>query len=84
MGGAEPRPGSFVIGKQQFKAGDSIVIDQVLATSPHVEVGTSLVVRGHYALARAAKARIGLHVTHRSPAAVDASARPPVDHLGAS
>jgi hypothetical protein len=65
---AELSPVAFVIGKQQFKPGDSIVIDQVLATSPKIEAGTKLVVRGHYELSSAAKASVGLFVTHRSPA----------------
>ena len=71
---AELSPVSFVVGKRQFKSGDSIVIDQVLATSPKLEVGAKVVVRGHYQLASSAKARLGLFVTHRSPAGADAFA----------
>ena len=65
---------SFVIDKQQFKNGDSIVIDQVLATSSKLDVGAKVTVRGHYQLASADKASLGLFVTHRSPADADASA----------
>ena len=65
---------SFVVGKQQFKNGDSIVIDQVLATSPKLEVGAKIIVCGHYQLASADKASLGLFVTHRSPSVADASA----------
>ena len=65
---------SFVVGKQQFKTGDSIMIDQVLATSPNLAVGTKVVVRGHYQLASSSKARIGLFVTHRVQSPADPSA----------
>lgn len=68
---AELSPVSFVVGKQQFKPGDAIVIEQVLATSPQLEAGTKVVVRGHYQLASAAKAQLSLYVTHRSPAGRD-------------
>jgi len=70
---AELSPVSFLVGKQQFKPGDSIVIDEILATSPKLEVGAKVVVRGHYRLASSAKASLGLFVTHRSPAGRDAS-----------
>jgi hypothetical protein len=68
-------PVSFVIGKQQFKAGDCIMIDQVLTTSARLEVGAKVVVRGHCQLASAAKANVGLFLTHRSPAKADESAQ---------
>jgi len=68
-------PVSFVLGKQSFKPGDAIVIDQVLATSARLEVGTKLLVRGHYTLASCDKANVGLYLTHRSPAGADASTR---------
>jgi hypothetical protein len=64
---------SFVVAKQEFRAGDSIVIDQVLATSPKLEIGAKVVVRGHYLLASAPKASLGLFITHRAPAAADPS-----------
>jgi hypothetical protein len=70
---AELAPVSFVVGQQQFKAGDVIVIDQVLATSPKFDVGTKLVVRGHYQLASSTTASLGLYLTHRSPAGSGAS-----------
>lgn len=71
---AELSPVPFVVGKQEFKAGDAIVIDQVLATSPKFETGTTLVVRGHYQLASSAKASLGLFLTRRSPAGADPTA----------
>lgn len=61
----------FELGKQHFQPGDSIVIEQVLATSPKLTVGDKVVVRGHYRLASAAKAALGLWVTHTSPAPGD-------------
>ena len=66
---------AFVIGKQQFKPGDSIVIDQVLATSPKLNVGEKVVVRGHYQLASAPKANLGLFITHRTKADADNTAK---------
>jgi hypothetical protein len=66
---------AFVIGKQQFKPGDSIVIDQVLATSPRLNVGDKVVVRGHYQLASAPKANLGLFVTHRTHADTDGTTK---------
>jgi len=74
--GAELSTVPFFVGKQQFKPGDAIVIDQVLATSPRLDVGTKMVVRGHYRLATADKARLGLFLTHRgfSSSSGDASA----------
>ena len=56
---------SFTVAKQQFKAGDSIVIDQVLSDSPRPGPGDKVVVRGHYHLSSATKAKLGLFVTHR-------------------
>src|SRR4051812_30516982 len=64
----------FAIGKQQFKAGDRIIIEQVLATSPKLEVGAKVVVRGHYELASAPKATLGLFITHHIPAGPDPTA----------
>ena len=62
-------PVAFVVATPQFKAGDAIVIDQVLATSPNLGVGDQVVVRGHYQLASTGAARLGLLVTHATPAA---------------
>lgn len=73
-GDAELSPVSFVLGKQQFELGDSIVIDQILATTATLEVGARVVVRGHYKLGSSAKAKLGLFITHRSAAGADASA----------
>lgn len=64
----------FVIGEHQFKSGDDIVIDQVLARSSKLSVGDKVTVRGHYRLASAATASLGLFVTHKSTAGADAVA----------
>ncbi|MEO6992842.1 MAG: hypothetical protein ABI273_04370 [Lacunisphaera sp.] len=55
---------NFAVGQQQFKAGDTIVIDQVMASSSKLAVGDTVVVRGHYQLASASEAVIGLYATH--------------------
>ena len=69
--GAELSPVPVVVSKQQFKPGDVIVIEQVLATSPKPGIGDRVVVRGHYRLASEPKASLGLFVTHRSLAGPD-------------
>ena len=71
---SKPAPIAFVTGKTGFKPGDSIVIDEVLASSPKLEVGSTVVVRGHYRLVSAAKANLGLLITHRSDSGPDAIA----------
>ncbi len=68
---AEPANVAFAIGKQEFKPGDGIVIDQVRATSSTLKAGDKVTVRGHYLLASAPKASLGLFVTHRAPAGPD-------------
>lgn len=73
--GAELSPVDFVVDTRQFKSGDLIVIDQVLATSPRLEVGSKVVVRGRYQLSSATKAKLGLFITHRSPTGADASSK---------
>jgi hypothetical protein len=65
-----------VIGKQQFKAGDGIVIDQVLATSPKLGIGDKVVVRGHYDLTSAGEACLGLFVTYEGPSTEAESGKP--------
>ncbi len=81
--GTELAPIPFSVGKQEFKAGDTIVIDQVLATSPQLESGSKVTVRGHYQLASTPQAKLGLFVTHRAPAGSDPVAPAqiqPIDH----
>jgi hypothetical protein len=62
---------AFAVSEQQFKAGDAILIDQVLASSPKLGVGDKVIVRGHYLLASASKATIGFCATHASPTTTD-------------
>ena len=82
---AELSPIPFVVGEQHFAAGDSIVIDQVLASSPQLAVGTQVTVRGHYRLASASRARLALYVTHRSPAAAaDTPTKSQVQQVGSA
>jgi hypothetical protein len=59
---------SFAVTTQHFNAGDSIVIDQVLSNSPKIGIGDKVVVRGHYHLASATAAKLGLFVTHLTSA----------------
>jgi hypothetical protein len=73
--GSELSAVPFTLGRQQFKSGDSIVIDQVQATSANPGVGDKMVVRGHYHLVSAARADLGLRVTHKTPAGWDDVAR---------
>lgn len=53
----------FVLGPQRFESGDSITIENVLATSPNFGIGDKVVVRGRYNLNSQDKARPGLFVT---------------------
>jgi hypothetical protein len=53
----------FVLGPKQFKEGDAIVIQQVLATSPNMAIGDRVVVRGRYLLASKEKATLLLVLT---------------------
>ena len=40
----------FKITSQQFEAGDSIVVEQVVAASPELKIGDTVLVRGRYSL----------------------------------
>lgn len=51
------------LGLQKFADGDSIAIQQVLATSPRMDVGDTVVVRGTYALRSRDRANLGLSLT---------------------
>ena len=44
----------FKITSQQFEAGDSIVVEQVVATSPELKIGDTVLVRGRYSSAEQA------------------------------
>src|SRR3954470_12231544 len=51
------------LGLQKFADGDSIVIREVLATSPRMDVGDTVVVRGRYVLQSQENANVGLSLT---------------------
>ena len=53
----------FVLGPKKFKAGDAIVIEQVLANSPNLAAGDRVVVRGQYLLASKENATLLLVLT---------------------
>jgi hypothetical protein len=53
----------FELGPKQFREGDLIVIEQVLATSPHLAVGDKVTVRGRYVLKSEERARLCLYLT---------------------
>ena len=59
----------FKITSQQFEAGDSIAVQQVIAASPELKVGDTVVVRGKYHLQSRAKASLGFFLTTKGPSA---------------
>ena len=54
---------SFVLGPKKFREGDGIIIRQVQSTSPKLEIGDKVVVRGHFALQSEEKAVLALYRT---------------------
>ena len=54
---------SLVVGPTHFKDGDSITIEQVVATTPNLAVGDKVTVRGRYELRTEEKAQLCLYVT---------------------
>lgn len=62
---ADPQlvPVSVKVGLQKFDRGDSIVIQEVLATSQQMDVGDTVVVRGQYTLRSQDRANLGLSLT---------------------
>jgi hypothetical protein len=53
---------AFEVGPQHFRNGDSIVIEQVVASSPILAVGDKVTVRGRYVLQSEDKARLCLYL----------------------
>ncbi|MES2694765.1 MAG: hypothetical protein V4773_14935 [Verrucomicrobiota bacterium] len=51
------------LGPAEFTDGDSIVIEEILGTSPAMEIGDRVLVRGRYTLASQAEAKLGLSLT---------------------
>lgn len=58
----------FQNGPQKFRSGDSISIHQVLSTSPRMDVGDRVVVRGRYTLNSEPRANVGLSLTQTQSA----------------
>jgi len=52
-----------VLGPKAYRAGDVIEITDVMATSPHLEQGDSVTVRGRYFLKSCESARLCLYLT---------------------
>ncbi|MFT3781527.1 MAG: hypothetical protein QM790_05870 [Nibricoccus sp.] len=63
LAAAELSDVSFVLGPKKLKDGDMIVVEQVRATSPKLEGGDTVVVRGRYELKSEERAIIGLSLT---------------------
>lgn len=57
----------FTTSHAQFVGGDAITIQQVLATSPRLEPGDVVLVRGQYALQSAAQATLMISLTVNAP-----------------
>jgi len=53
----------FKVISQQFESGDSITIQEVVASSPQLKIGDTVVVRGHYELRSKPKAALGFFLT---------------------
>lgn len=64
---ADLLPVGFRITSQEFEPGDSIIIEEVLATSPQMKVGDTVIVRGKYHLQSKLKATLGFFLTTKGP-----------------
>ena len=56
-------PVAVALGPDEFADGDSIVIAAVLSTTPKMEIGDHVLVRGRYTLTSQAQAKLGLSLT---------------------
>ncbi len=54
---------SVSFGPAEFTGGDSVVIDEVLSTSPALGIGDQVMVRGRYTLKSRDAAKLGLSLT---------------------
>ncbi len=61
---------SLVVGPTHFKDGDSIVVEQVVASSQNLAVGDKVVVRGRYVLKSEESAQLSLFTTTKEPVSV--------------
>src|ERR1051326_1427916 len=57
----------FRMTDQQFAAGDSIVIEEVIASSPRMEIGDTVIVRGRYHLQSKPRASLGFFLATKGP-----------------
>jgi hypothetical protein len=64
---AELLPVGYRITSQKFDPGDSIIIEEILATSPQMKVGDTVIVRGKYRLQSRPKAALGFYLTTKGP-----------------
>jgi hypothetical protein len=55
-----PRPVAFKQGRNTFKNGDAVILDEVLCSSPRFVIGDTVVIRGQYTLASHSNARLSL------------------------
>ena len=58
---------SFEITSQQFEPGDSIIIDEVIASSPKLKIGDTVIVRGRYRLKSKTNGSLGFFLTTKGP-----------------
>jgi len=58
---------SLVVGPTHFKDGDSIAVEQVVASSPNLAIGDKVVVRGRYVLKSEESAQLCLYTTTKEP-----------------
>ena len=63
----------FSTSQVQFAAGDAITITEVLASSPNLAPGDSVVVRGTYTLQSQPSALLAIYLTANAPGAIDGS-----------
>ena len=59
----------FQIVSTKFESGDSITIEEVVASSPQLKIGDTVIVRGKYNLQSKPKASLGLFLTSKGPSA---------------
>src|SRR5687767_13625119 len=64
---AELSPIPFRITSQKFEPDDSITIHEVIASSPQLKVGDTVIVRGTYRLQSQGRALLGFFLTTKGP-----------------
>jgi hypothetical protein len=61
----------FVTSRAQFATGDSITIQQVLSSTPRMEPGETIIVRGQYVLQSRAQSSLVLDLSPHAPGAIE-------------